>query len=315
MAPDDSAAAVTDSGLDTGTDTAIDASIVAPEVPVDKPATSAEAAGSEHSSPAPPQPAPPIDPRTQLRLRNEGDHLVLLMPSGPQSEAEGGALAWGELLQHFRQRLNGGEPFWQPNTVVHLAASDRLLDARQLQALDDILTAAQLRLKRVITSRRQTAMAAVTVGYSVDQLEAEDTLVQSPPPPGKPLAEPLYLQTTVRSGVEIRHPGTIVVLGDANPGSSLVAEGDILVWGRLRGIAHAGFGGDRDRYIMALQMQPTQLRLADLVARAPDSPGTDYLPEVAYVGNNAIRIAQAQAFARQHFDATLGQGAQPTDAF
>lgn len=314
MAPDDSAAAVTDSGLNTGSDTGTDTPIGAsdPELPA-----SVEAVGLEPSTPAaePPQPVPPVDPRTQLRLRNEGDYLVLLMPSGPQSEAEGGAMAWGELLQHFRQRLNGGEPFWQPNTIVHLAARDRLLDARQLQALDDVLTAAQLRLKRVVTSRRQTAMAAVTVGYSVDQLEAEDTLVQSPPPPGKPLAEPLYLQTTVRSGVEIRHPGTIIVLGDANPGSSLVADGDILVWGRLRGIAHAGFGGDRDRYIMALQMQPTQLRLADLVARAPDSPSNDYLPEVAYVGNNAIRIAQAQAFARQHFDATLGQGAQLTDAF
>jgi septum site-determining protein MinC len=240
---------------------------------------------------------------------------VLLLPSVTQAEAEGGALGWGELLHHFKQRLTGGEPFWQPNTVVHLAAQDRLIDARQLQALDDVLTAAQLSLKRVITSRRQTAMAAVTVGYSVEQLEAEDTLVQSPPAPGKPLAEPLYLRTTVRGGVEIRHPGTIVVVGDVNPGSALVAGGDILVWGRLRGTAHAGFGGDRDRYIMALYMQPTQLRLADLVARAPDSPSAQYLPEVAYVGNNAIRIAQAQAFARQHFDATLGQGAQPTDAF
>jgi septum site-determining protein MinC len=235
------------------------------------------------------------------------------MPNEP--EAGGGALSWGELLQHFKQRLNGGESFWQPNTVVHLATRDRLLDVRQLQELDEVLTAAQLKLKRLTTSRRQTAMAAVTAGYSVDQLEAEDTLVQSPPAPGKPLAEPLYLQTTVRSGTEIRHPGTIIVLGDANPGSSLVAEGDILVWGRLRGIAHAGSGGDRDRYIMALQMQPTQLRLADLVARAPDSPTSQYLPEVAYVGDNTIRIAQAQDFARQNFNTTLEQGAQLTDAF
>jgi septum site-determining protein MinC len=235
------------------------------------------------------------------------------MPNG--SEAEAGALAWGELLQQFKQRLNGGERCWQPQTVVHLAARDRLLDARQLQSLEELLSAAQLTLKRVITSRRQTAIAAVTAGYSVDQLAAEDTLVQSPPPPGQPLAEPLYLQTTVRSGTEIRHPGTIIVLGDANPGSSLVSEGDILVWGRLRGTAHAGSGGDRSRCIMALQMHPTQLRLADLVARAPDGPTSQYLPEVAYVGDNAIRIAQAQAFARQNFDATLGQGAQLTDAF
>ncbi len=263
--------------------------------------------------PITPAPAPPIDPRTQLRLRSETDHLVLLMPNG--AEAEAGALAWGELLQQFKQRLNGGERFWQPQTVVHLAARDRLLDARQLQALEELLSAAQLTLKRVITSRRQTAIAAVTAGYSVDQLAAEDTLVQSPPAPGQPLAEPLYLQTTVRGGVEIRHPGTIIVLGDVNPGSSLVSEGDILVWGRLRGTAHAGAGGDRSRCIMALQMHPTQLRLADLVARAPDGPTHQYLPEVAYVGDNAIRIAQAQAFARQNFDATLGQGAQLTDAF
>jgi septum site-determining protein MinC len=254
-----------------------------------------------------------VDPRTQLRLRSDGGHLTLLMPS--PGEGSGGALAWGELLEQFKQRLTGGEPFWQPHTVVHLAARDRLLDARQLQELADILTAAQLTLKRVLTSRRQTAIAAVTAGYSVEQLEATDTLVQSPPAPGRPLAEPLYLQTTVRSGVEIRHPGSIIVLGDANPGSSLVAEGDILVWGRLRGTAHAGSGGDRDRYIMALQMQPTQLRLADLVARAPEGNLARYLPEVAYVGDNAIRIAEAQTFARQHFNATLEQGAQLTDAF
>ncbi|TVQ06337.1 MAG: septum site-determining protein MinC [Leptolyngbya sp. DLM2.Bin27] len=299
MVPDDSApAAVTDTVLDAGLPSAADsdqnlAGVADPVLPV--------------------IPAPPVDPRTQLRLRSEVGHLVLLMPNGP--EAEGGALSWGELLQQFKQRLHGVERFWQPHTVVHLAARDRLLDVRQLQSLDEILTAAQLTLKRVTTSRRQTAIAAVTAGYSVDQLAAEDTLVQSPPAPGQPLAQPLHLQTTVRGGVEIRHPGTIVVLGDANPGSSLVAEGDILVWGRLRGMAHAGSGGDRSRCIMALQMHPTQLRLADLVARAPDGSTSQYLPEVAYVGDNAIRIAQAQAFARQHFDATLGRGAQLTDAF
>lgn len=306
MVPDDSTpAAVTDTVINT----APPGDVSDPVEPI------AEEGSTPLAVPAPPDPARPVDPRTQLRLRSEDDYLVLLMPNGSQAETEAGALTWGELLQHFKQRLTGGESFWQPYTVAHLAARDRLLDARQLQALDEVLTAAQITLKRVTTSRRQTAIAAVTLGYSVEQLAAEDPLVQSPLLPGKSLAEPLYLQTTVRSGVEIRHPGTIIVLGDANPGSSLVAEGDILVWGRLRGTAHAGSGGNRSRCIMALQMQPTQLRLADLVARAPDGPANQYLPEVAYVGDNAIRIAQAQDFARQTFNATLGRGAQPTDAF
>lgn len=314
MVPDDSASlAITETAA--GPDLA-SANASAP-APLDVPDAAARTNSEVSDAPADaaPLPAPPIDPRTQLRLRSEGDHLVLLMPSLSRAEAEGGALSWGELLQHFKQRLTGGEPFWQPHTVVHVAAGDRLIDARQFQELEDLLTTAQLKLKRVVTRRRQTAIAAVTAGYSVDQLATEDSLVQSPPAPGQPLAEPLYLRTTVRGGVEIRHPGTIVVMGDANPGSSLVAEGDILVWGRLRGTAHAGSGGDRGRCIMALQMHPTQLRLADLVARAPDGPTSQYLPEVAYIGDNTIRIAQAQTFARQNFDATLGQGAQLTDDF
>jgi septum site-determining protein MinC len=63
------------------------------------------------------------------------------------------------------------------------------------------------------------------------------------------------------------------------------------VWGRLRGMAHAGLDGNRNCRIMALQMQPTQLRIADVVARPPETPPAEYLPEVAYVGAGAIRIA------------------------
>jgi septum site-determining protein MinC len=63
---------------------------------------------------------------------------------------------------------------------------------------------------------------------------------------------------------------------------------------------------------MALQMQPTQLRIADRVARPPANPPTDYLPEVAYMGADAIRIAQAQDFARQHLNQTLDRGVLPS---
>jgi len=236
--------------------------------------------------------------QSQVSLKSEDGRLLLVLP--PEIESEIGAVSWVELLQQLKQRLDGGDRFWQTQTEVHLHANDRLLDGRQLQSLAEALADAQLVLKRVLTSRRQTALAAVTGGYSVDLEATVEHLVQSPPIPGKPLADPLYLQTTVRSGVDICHPGTIVILGDTNPGSSLIAEGDILVWGRLRGMAHAGSGGNRTCRIMALQMQPTQLRIADLVARPPDAPPAEYWPEVAYVSTNAIRIARAQDFARNH---------------
>jgi septum site-determining protein MinC len=182
---------------------------------------------------------------------------------------------------------------------------DRLLDQRQLQMLATALAEANLDLQRIHTRRRQTAVAAVTVGYSVEQQAAIVPLSQSsvakfkPDPPTEPtLAEPLYLQTTLRSGNEIHHPGTVVILGDLNPGSAVVAEGDILVWGRLRGMAHAGVSGNRQCQIMTLQMEPTQLRIADLVARAPEQVPNRFDPEVAYIAEGRIQIARAADFAK-----------------
>lgn len=232
----------------------------------------------------------------QVRFKVEDGQLLLLLPPDPDSSRQ--PLSWGELYQQLRQRLESGDRFWQPRTTVHLMAQDRLLDGRQLQTIAEALTNADLYLERIYTSRRQTAMAAVTAGYSVDQQADFAHLVQSPVVPGQPLDDPLYLQTTVRSGGEIRHAGTIIILGDVNPGSSLVADGDILVWGRLRGVAHAGARGNRNCRIMALQMQPTQLRIAGMVARAPESPPGVFTPEVAYIGQSGIRIATAVEFAR-----------------
>lgn len=253
-------------------------------------------------------PVQTTETQSQVQLTSENGYVHLVLPSEisrPETDATP-ALPWAEWLQQLRLRLNANQRFWQANTEVSLQARDRLLDVRQLQALADLLSEHDLKLKRVTSSRRQTALAAVTIGYSVDQSEAVNHLVQNPQAPGQPLENPLYLQTTVRSGVEIRHSGTIIIVGDTNPGSALLASGDILVWGRLRGLAHAGLEGNRSCRIMALQMQPTQLRIADLVARPPETPPANYLPEVAYAGENAIRIAIAQDFARQHLQPSGG---------
>lgn len=244
------------------------------------------------------------DRNQQVRLKSEGGKLLLLLPP----EGEGGEdnpaaiFNWEEIWQQLKQRLDAGERFWQPDTTVHLIARDRLLDGRQLQAIADALTDSQLQLKRVYTSRRQTAVAAATAGYSVEQQSSISHLTQSSPESGQVMADPLYVETTLRSGADIQHNGTVVVLGDVNPGGTITAEGDILVWGRLRGVAHAGSKGNPRCLIMALQMEPTQLRIADFVARAPESTLTDYYPEVAYVtSQGAIQIVRAYDFSRSRY--------------
>jgi septum site-determining protein MinC len=76
----------------------------------------------------------------------------------------------------------------------------------------------------------------------------------------------LYHRGTLRGGQALHNLGNLVVIGDVNPGAELVASGDIVVFGALRGVAHAGAQGDRSARVIALELAPTQLRIATLIA-------------------------------------------------
>jgi septum site-determining protein MinC len=237
-----------------------------------------------------------VNKNNQVKFKTEGGKLLLILPT--ESQLPASELNWSEIWQQIQLRLMAGDRLRIPNAIVHLMAGDRLLDTRQLQELAETLSKVQLQLKSVSTSRRQTAIAAVSAGYSVEQLERESSLSITSNTTAAPLSDALYLEMTVRSGVEIRHPGTVIILGDLNPGGIVVADGDILVWGRLRGVAHAGATGNRECLIMAVQMEPTQLRIADSVARSPEKSPMQFLPEVAYVTPEGIRITRAPDFSR-----------------
>jgi septum formation inhibitor MinC len=81
----------------------------------------------------------------------------------------------------------------------------------------------------------------------------------------------LYHRGTLRGGQALHNLGNLVVVGDVNPGAELVASGDIVVFGALRGVAHAGAQGDRNARVIALELAPTQLRIATAIATSgPD---------------------------------------------
>ena len=71
----------------------------------------------------------------------------------------------------------------------------------------------------------------------------------------------------LRSGVRVDFEGSIVVLGDVNSGAEIIAEGNVVVLGKLRGFAHAGAKGNRSAFIAATEINPTQLRIADIIMK------------------------------------------------
>ncbi|MEO8971348.1 MAG: septum site-determining protein MinC [Ktedonobacteraceae bacterium] len=100
----------------------------------------------------------------------------------------------------------------------------------------------------------------------------------------------LFLRRTVRSGQAIHHASTVIVLGDVNPGAEIVAGGDIIVWGVLRGMVHAGYPDNEQALVCALQLAPVQLRVAHLLSRPPDGMDAQQLPEVAAIRNGHIVV-------------------------
>ncbi|MGD1910579.1 MAG: septum site-determining protein MinC [Rivularia sp. (in: cyanobacteria)] len=237
-----------------------------------------------------------VDPKIQVEIASEKDRLVLILPTLSQTSVS--EYSWSEIWQQMKLRLLAQQRFFSEKISVHLVANDRLLDSRQLQDIAQTLSEMSLQLKSVGTSRRQTAIAAAGGGYSVEQLQPKKAFSFESSSTALPPAEPLYLQMTVRSGVEIRHRGSVIILGDINPGGIVVADGDILIWGRLRGVAHAGAQGNSECTIMALQMEPTQLRIANALARAPEKAPTQQTAEVAYMTTQGIRIASANDFSK-----------------
>jgi septum site-determining protein MinC len=111
--------------------------------------------------------------------------------------------------------------------------------------------------------------------YRLDPRDSDDTL---------------FLRRTVRSGQAIHHASSIVILGDVNPGAEIVASGDIIVWGVLRGMVHAGYPNNENAIVCSLLLAPVQLRIAHLLSRPPDGFQVQARPEFATIKNGQIVV-------------------------
>ena len=101
-----------------------------------------------------------------------------------------------------------------------------------------------------------------------------------------------YHRGTIRSGQLISFDGNVVIIGDVNPSGEVIATGNVIVMGSLRGTVHAGADGNKEAMVVALNLQPTQLRIADVYTRSPDEKETKntYFPELAFVKDDSVYI-------------------------
>ena len=174
-----------------------------------------------------------------------------------------------------------------------LDAGDWLLLIPELRSLRRQLQQQNLALIRVRGQRPETLVAASALGLETEATSAAEAATASPDTRTTPDPGLTIHRGTLRSGDHLQSEGTVLLLGDVNPGARISAAGHVLVWGRLRGVAHAGVQGDRSARIVALHLRPLQLRIADAVARGPADPPADGQAEAAHLVDGEIRIDPA----------------------
>jgi septum site-determining protein MinC len=200
----------------------------------------------------------------------------------------------GALLEEMRQALGAETISGSLHGELTLLASDWRLTLPELQAVARLLEPAGLVLRGVCSEHPETRVAAAALGL-IAAAPAEGA-PQRETDAGASAGELQIHRGTLRSGDHLQSEGSVLLVGDLNPGARLSAAGDVLVWGRLRGVAHAGCQGNGEARIVALQLRPLQLRIAGAVARGPEEQPAPGMAEQARLVDGEIRIDPADPF-------------------
>lgn len=200
---------------------------------------------------------------------------------------------WGRVTTDLAARIDQQSSFFAGARII-VDVGERPVPKYDLASLKALLERRDLVLWAVLSASRTTIDAA-------DALDMHTSIHTSLPgrheapadeqvSPEEIGTEGVMIRRTLRSGRVVHSHGHVVVIGDVNPGAEIVAVGDVIVWGRLRGNVHAGAEGDEQAIVCALDMTPTQLRIAGYIVTSPAEKRRNPRPEVASVRNQQIIV-------------------------
>jgi septum site-determining protein MinC len=209
-----------------------------------------------------------------IQIKGLRDGLLVSLDDAP----------WEEQRVALLAQVDEKPAFFQGARLA-LDVASQILRVNELVELRDQLSERGISLWAVISESPTTEQTAQLLGLAtrISKPRPEENRKFSVDDLGEETA--MFLNRTLRSGTRIEFPGHVVVLGDVNPGAEVVAEGNVIIWGRLRGMVHAGAKGNRKAVICALDLSPMQLRIADEVS-APLNPRENPRPEIARINKD-----------------------------
>jgi septum site-determining protein MinC len=209
-----------------------------------------------------------------IQIKGLRDGLLVTLDDAP----------WEEQRTAFLAQVDSQPAFFKGARLA-LDVASQVLNVNDLVELRDQLSERGIFLWAVLSESPTTEKTAQLLGLAtrISKPRPEESRKFSVEDLGEETA--LFLNRTLRSGTRIEFAGHVVVLGDVNPGAEIVAEGNVIIWGRLRGMVHAGSKGNKAAVICALDLSPMQLRIADETS-AVLKPQLNPKPEIARINQN-----------------------------
>lgn len=208
---------------------------------------------------------------------------------------------WASVMAQLTTRIDNQAAFFKGARMV-LQLGERAVQRPDLAKLGDMLHERSVELVCVLSNSATTQSATRQLGFVTDLAEIQPqhrsmkTDVEQQPHFQERIlsddlrgSEGVLIRRTLRGGHTIQTPGHVVIIGDVNPGAEIVAGGDIVVWGRLMGVVHAGAMGDDTSVVCALDLQPTQLRISTLITISPSGKRRKPRPERAFIQDGQIK--------------------------
>lgn len=193
---------------------------------------------------------------------------------------------WGRLVSGLEGHLGENPAFFCGGRMA-IDVGDRRLSNAQIEEIRSLVAHHQVELWALVSQNLETQAEARGAGLVTELVSPRDPRF-GPDGGDEDAMRALVTRRTLRSGQSLRHPGHVVIVGDVNPGAEVVAGGSVVVWGRLRGLVHAGALGDEDAVICALDLAPTQLRIGAHISRSPEERPSKPVPEKASVEDGQI---------------------------
>jgi len=220
----------------------------------------------------------------QERLPIKGTRNGLLLTLEPGA-------AFSDILSALARRLAQAPAFFRGASLA-IDTSQRALKSHELAELQTLLARYDVAIAPTpIMPARSVGVGAADPPHVLRASEMDDMAPGGLDIGRVEAADSLLVRRTVRSGQSIQHRSNVVIVGDVNPGAEVIAGGDVIVWGSLRGMVHAGYPDNDQAVVCALALAPVQLRIGEHVARAPEGANpVRLLPEIAAVKGGQIVV-------------------------